>query len=47
MIEALRAGRPVLLPADGVYGLCALAEDEAAVRALYELKGGAPPSRRR
>jgi L-threonylcarbamoyladenylate synthase len=39
MIEALCAGRPVLLPADGVYGLCALARSEPAVRALYELKG--------
>lgn len=39
VIEALRAGRPVLLPADGVYGLCALAADEDAVRALYDLKG--------
>ena len=39
VIEALRAERPVLLPADGVYGLCALASSEAAVRALYELKG--------
>jgi tRNA threonylcarbamoyl adenosine modification protein (Sua5/YciO/YrdC/YwlC family) len=29
----------VLLPTDTVYGLCALADDEAAVRALYELKG--------
>jgi tRNA threonylcarbamoyl adenosine modification protein (Sua5/YciO/YrdC/YwlC family) len=39
VIEALRVGRPVLLPADGVYGLCALAESEEAVRGLYELKG--------
>jgi len=39
VIEALRAGRPVLLPSDGVYGLCALAADEDAVRGLYELKG--------
>jgi L-threonylcarbamoyladenylate synthase len=38
-IEALRAGRPVLLPSDGVYGLCALAADPDAVRGLYELKG--------
>jgi L-threonylcarbamoyladenylate synthase len=41
VIQALRAGRPVLLPADGVYGLCALARSEQAVRALYELKGRA------
>jgi L-threonylcarbamoyladenylate synthase len=39
VIEALRADYPVLLPADGVYGLCALAESEQAVRNLYELKG--------
>jgi L-threonylcarbamoyladenylate synthase len=38
-VGALRAGRPVLLPTDTVYGLCALADDETAVRALYELKG--------
>jgi tRNA threonylcarbamoyl adenosine modification protein (Sua5/YciO/YrdC/YwlC family) len=37
--QALRAGHPVLLPADGVYGLCALAESPRAVRALYSLKG--------
>ena len=29
VIEALRAGEPVLLPADGVYGLCS-SVDEAA-----------------
>jgi tRNA threonylcarbamoyl adenosine modification protein (Sua5/YciO/YrdC/YwlC family) len=39
VIDALRAGRAVLLPADGVYGLCALAGDEEAVRTLYALKG--------
>ena len=39
VIAALRAGRPVLLPADGVYGLCALAKSEDAVRTLYDLKG--------
>ena len=38
-IEAIRAGEPVLLPADGVYGLCASAYREAPVRRLYELKG--------
>jgi len=38
-IEAIRAGKPVLLPADGVYGLCASPFDEAAIRGLYELKG--------
>ncbi len=40
-IGALRAGKPVLLPTDTVYGLCAAADDEAAVRRLYELKGRA------
>jgi L-threonylcarbamoyladenylate synthase len=39
VIAALRTGRAVLLPSDGVYGLCALARSEHAVRALYELKG--------
>ena len=29
-IDAIRAGRPVLLPTDGVYGLCATAVGEAA-----------------
>jgi L-threonylcarbamoyladenylate synthase len=37
-LAALRAGLPVLLPTDGVYGLCC-ALDEAAVTRLYELKG--------
>jgi tRNA threonylcarbamoyl adenosine modification protein (Sua5/YciO/YrdC/YwlC family) len=40
VVAAIRAGRPVLLPTDTVYGLCC-APDEAAVRALYELKGRA------
>jgi L-threonylcarbamoyladenylate synthase len=38
-IEALGCGEPVLLPADGVYGLCAAAESEAPVRRMYEVKG--------
>ena len=37
-VAALRAGGVVLLPTDGVYGLCA-ATDEDAVAALYALKG--------
>jgi L-threonylcarbamoyladenylate synthase len=37
-VAALRAGLPVLLPTDGVYGLCC-ALDEAAVTRLYALKG--------
>jgi L-threonylcarbamoyladenylate synthase len=38
-VEALRAGEPVLLPTDGVYGLCSIAEREAPVARLYALKG--------
>ena len=38
-VAAVRAGRPVLLPADGVYGLCASAFKETPVRRLYDLKG--------
>jgi L-threonylcarbamoyladenylate synthase len=38
-VAAVRAGQPVLLPADGVYGLCASAFREAPVRRLYDLKG--------
>jgi L-threonylcarbamoyladenylate synthase len=38
-IDAIRAGKPVLLPTDTVYGLCTTAyRDEAAWR-LYRLKG--------
>jgi L-threonylcarbamoyladenylate synthase len=39
-VAALRSGRPVVLPTDTVYGLCA-SVDEGAVRALYEVKGRA------
>jgi L-threonylcarbamoyladenylate synthase len=35
-VAALRAGRPVILPTDTVYGLCVLPEHEDV---LYELKG--------
>jgi L-threonylcarbamoyladenylate synthase len=38
VVTALRAGRPVLLPTDTVYGLAAI-PDEAAATRLYELKG--------
>ena len=38
-ITALRAGEPVLLPTDTVYGLCASADVEAAVERMYLLKG--------
>jgi L-threonylcarbamoyladenylate synthase len=37
-VAALRAGQPVLLPTDGVYGLCCALDEEAVAR-LYELKG--------
>jgi L-threonylcarbamoyladenylate synthase len=37
-VAALHAGLPVLLPTDGVYGLCC-AVDEVATERLYELKG--------
>ena len=40
-VAGLRAGRPVLLPTDTVYGLCAAADREAPARALYRLKGRA------
>jgi L-threonylcarbamoyladenylate synthase len=36
-VAALRAGLPVLLPTDGVYGLCCALDEEAVLR-LYELK---------
>jgi L-threonylcarbamoyladenylate synthase len=39
-VEAIRAGAAVLLPTDGVYGLCS-AVYEPAVRGLYALKGRA------
>lgn len=38
-IEAIRAGKPVLLPTDTVYGLCATAYREEPARRLYRLKG--------
>ncbi|HEY3961539.1 MAG TPA: L-threonylcarbamoyladenylate synthase [Gaiellaceae bacterium] len=37
-VAALRAGRPVLLPTDTVYGLAARA-DEVGAQAVYALKG--------
>lgn len=38
-VEALRDGKPVVMPFDTVYGLAADAKQEQAVRRLYELKG--------
>jgi L-threonylcarbamoyladenylate synthase len=37
-VAALRAGKPVILPTDTVYGLCADAYHEEPVRRLYRLK---------
>jgi L-threonylcarbamoyladenylate synthase len=39
IVEALRAGEPVLLPTDTVYGLAAQAADPAHAHRVYELKG--------
>jgi L-threonylcarbamoyladenylate synthase len=41
-VGALRAGLPVVLPTDTVYGLCANAYSEEPVRRGYELKGREP-----
>jgi len=41
-VAALRAGRPVILPTDTVYGLCANPYTEGPVRRVYELKGREP-----
>jgi L-threonylcarbamoyladenylate synthase len=38
-VAAIRAGQPVVLPTDTVYGLCATPYSEAPVRRLYRLKG--------
>jgi L-threonylcarbamoyladenylate synthase len=38
---AIRAGRPVVLPTDTVYGLCGDPESEAAAREVARLKGRA------
>jgi L-threonylcarbamoyladenylate synthase len=38
-VAALRAGKPVILPTDTVYGLCATPDREEPVRRVYELKG--------
>jgi L-threonylcarbamoyladenylate synthase len=38
VVAAIRAGKPVILPTDTVYGLCADAYREAPCRRLYELK---------
>jgi L-threonylcarbamoyladenylate synthase len=38
-LEALRAGEPVILPTDTVYGLCASPYTAAPTERLYQLKG--------
>ena len=38
-VEAVLAGRPIVLPTDTVYGLCASPYREEPVRRLYRLKG--------
>jgi L-threonylcarbamoyladenylate synthase len=38
-VAAIRAGRPVVLPTDTVYGLATSPYGEAAARRVYELKG--------
>jgi L-threonylcarbamoyladenylate synthase len=38
-VAAIRDGRPVVLPADTVYGLCADPYREAPARELYRMKG--------
>jgi L-threonylcarbamoyladenylate synthase len=39
VVAGIQAGQPVVLPTDTVYGLCADAYEERAVRRLYRLKG--------
>ena len=39
VVEAIRAGLPVILPTDTVYGLCTTAFFAEAVERLYRLKG--------
>lgn len=41
-IVAVQAGKPVVLPLDTVYGLCASPYSEAHARAVYRLKGRDP-----
>jgi L-threonylcarbamoyladenylate synthase len=39
IVEAIRAGKPVVLPTDTVYGLCATPYRSVATERLYLLKG--------
>ena len=38
-VEAIRAGKPVVLPTDTVYGLCATPYKSEPVLRMYALKG--------
>jgi L-threonylcarbamoyladenylate synthase len=42
VIEAIRAGKPVVLPTDTVYGLCTTPYRSEATERLYRLKGREP-----
>jgi L-threonylcarbamoyladenylate synthase len=41
-VEALRAGKPVILPMDTVYGLCVTAYRSDPTERMYKLKGRSP-----
>ncbi|MDQ2909446.1 MAG: Sua5/YciO/YrdC/YwlC family protein, partial [Actinomycetota bacterium] len=41
-VAAIQDGRPVVLPTDTVYGLCAEPYREASARELYRMKGTPP-----
>jgi L-threonylcarbamoyladenylate synthase len=41
-VEALRAGKPVILPTDTVYGLCVTAYRSDPTERMYKLKGRSP-----
>jgi L-threonylcarbamoyladenylate synthase len=41
-VEAIRAGKPVILPTDTVYGLCVTPYGAESVERLYRLKGRGP-----
>lgn len=41
-VDALRAGKPIILPTDTVYGLCASAYGSKPAERLYKLKGRDP-----
>jgi L-threonylcarbamoyladenylate synthase len=42
VLEALRAGKPVILPTDTVYGLCVTAYRSEPAEQMYKLKGRDP-----